>query len=83
MTDCISLVQLVRFLNQTIYKLKHAVETPRTRALSSLLLPLVLLRVYRTNAGRFSLAFLFLRLSHYKSRSHENMSPTTCQNISG
>lgn len=41
MTDWISLVQLVRFLNQTIYKLKHAVETPRTRAFSLPLLPLV------------------------------------------
>lgn len=34
MTDCISLIQLVGFLNQTIYKLELAVETPRTRALS-------------------------------------------------
>lgn len=38
MTDCISLIQLVRFLNQTIYKLKHAMEAPRTRAPSLLLL---------------------------------------------
>lgn len=46
MTDCIRLIQLVRFLNQTIYKLEHAVETPRTRALSLLLLPLVQLRLF-------------------------------------
>ena len=34
MTDCISLIQLVRFLNQTIYKLGHSMESPTTRALS-------------------------------------------------
>lgn len=28
MTDCIRLTQLVRFLNQTIYKLKLAAGTP-------------------------------------------------------
>lgn len=28
MTDCISLAQLVRFLNQAIYKLRLAMETP-------------------------------------------------------
>lgn len=41
MTDCISLIQLVRFPNQAIYKLKLAMETPGTRALSLLLLSLL------------------------------------------
>lgn len=82
MTDCISLIQLVTSLNRTIYKPEHAVENPRTRALSLLLLPLVQLYIEQI-AGLFSLAFLFLGLSQCNSLSHENMSPTTCQNISG
>lgn len=45
MTDCISLIQLVRFLNQTIYKLRHSVESQRKRALSLLLLSLVQLYI--------------------------------------
>lgn len=48
MTDCISLVQLVRFLNQTIYKLKYAVEPPEQERFSLLLLPLVQLHVEQT-----------------------------------
>lgn len=48
MTDCISLVQLVRFLNQTIYKLQYAVEPPEQERFSLLLLPLVQPRVEQT-----------------------------------
>lgn len=78
MTECISLIQSAGFLNQTIYKPEHAAETPTTTALS-LLSPRPRTR---RNAPCFSLALLFLRLTGYSPPSHQNMSPTTCQNIS-
>lgn len=77
MTDGTSLLQLVRFLNQAIYKRRLSIEPPPP--LFWLCFPSAMCG---TNACHPLLAFLFLRLSKYKSQLHQNMSLKTCQNIS-
>lgn len=68
MTDCISLMQPVWFLNHTIYKPEQHCGTPRNLLL--------------TSAGPFLWHFSFCSCHSLDSLLHENMSPTTCQNIS-
>lgn len=79
MTDCISLVQLVRFLNQTIYKLEHCCGNPQNKSSFFFAITPFGSSVDRTNALHFFLkVFLFLQLSLYNFHSCGNMSPTTC-----
>lgn len=76
MTDCISLIELARFLNKTIYKLQHFVEKPQNKSFSFVA------------ALLFSCLILSLTLLsaddcvQYSMLLHENMSPATCQKSS-
>lgn len=47
-TECISLIQSAGFLNQTIYKPEHAVETPTTTALFFAIAVLVAAAAHKT-----------------------------------
>lgn len=76
MTDCISLIELARFLNKTIYKLQYFVEKPQNKSFFFAATPL------------FSCLILSLPLLsaddcvQYSMLFYESMSLATCQKSS-